>query len=1080
MSTAKDKVFNIALDSTALQESRSRKLQFTELAEDTKKSAFLNFVDTVNGIDGKYKIPIGKITPDKKGTNAKDVNVLVPVIPMLYSTTDLDKNKGLTIRQGWLYIYVNGFLWRELEVLEKGYMRDVNLTFYQNWYDRKANCEKDTRIVLPHKVDGVEQTVEVCFSEVQWGWNYINKMGGMDPKDPRLNKLNPNNKTKMPNGGDPAGNRVKRMTKVTNLGDYINGFESSPTSAEIISIAKTKKSMPRELHAPSKLGAIFLHDPIGVAKLLKEEHTRFSIEFEETSGKMSIGEYALAVMTNELKDAEISTLQKDPASKKIVEDKLQNAPLRRALENGSFYAHWDDASPEQQKAWATEYSKLSDKEFAELSNISQVLDTDKIDQAVKYWEDRKTLVQKHQIAAGKETVAMMDDDTQAITFDNAMLDYFIGNSPARVATGTARMCFFLEFFDFKEGAEYIKKLTDEKNLIGKQLCSASIVQKNQDIFRALESGDLHNFKPKHDEYKLDTDTIRGLTLNATAVTSKLLEHFAKVKASQGKPGLEWIAKQVKNYLGSSINIKVNEDLISVLYNPPKHLSKNVYHYVRPTKSVIAGQKAFYLSLDDRTPTETFKLLKDNAGFKFTFRSLVGVLEIINLYCAWNKVISVKTATNKDKAALGGAIVDIMKFASEMLEILFEEKASLFEKSSKSAYDKADIHQQKTKNRRARNKNNKKKYTKYQMDKKLAAKFSKAGYAAAAYASKYGRWTTMASSATRVLGVLGTAFMLVEGAFEMAEQTNMKGRIGVLIKTGGKSLMAYQSFNTIRFAFFAARGAAAGTVLITAGLMTSEFGIGIIILVVGIIVTIIGEMLMKDANRSKIIKDLDYCFFGQHPYGDWVLFDENEHERKDNSIAKKLNSRGTNIESYSYNIPAELDRIYRDLFIYDGYVEVIQLYKRTKVKSDRYHGYLIRGTLVPSQIVQNKSSFFVNIKLEYYDGTPGKLLTYNHLEVKEFSENSALSKIEFYHILNNDEIKGLKKVTMSTQLDIDGDGKRLVPKNQKKDFLLDSRIHSYYNTRDFFHKGSKIKSSVAIEAFPTMKIEKFDQLYLKKP
>ncbi len=98
------------------------------------------------------------------------------------------------LREGWLYIYRNGHLWRELQVRDNTFMADVNLRRYQGLDIRHASGESDSRVIVPWKIDNQIQTIEIAFSEVQWSWTRINAMGGMEPdmsKEPRLKDSTP-------------------------------------------------------------------------------------------------------------------------------------------------------------------------------------------------------------------------------------------------------------------------------------------------------------------------------------------------------------------------------------------------------------------------------------------------------------------------------------------------------------------------------------------------------------------------------------------------------------------------------------------------------------------------------------------------------------------------------------------------------------------------------------------------------------------------------------------------------------------------------------------------------------------------
>jgi len=980
---------------------------------------------------------------------------------MVYSTPDLNKDNGIKIREGWLYVYINGYLWRELEVSKNSKMHDVNLYTYHHQYDRKATVERDSRIVVPHKIDGKVLTVEMCYSEVQWGWDYIDSMGGMDPIDIRLGENAPDNSTSKT---DAASNRTKCMTKITNLADSLSGYQGDD-SAEIIHIKNVKDQATRLIHLKSKLGAVFLHDPVGIAKILKTEHLRTSFEYEKTKHYIATEEYSLAIFANELMAAEKNALQSDPAATKQVKADLNSTQLAQESRIGAF----QNRSESDKNNIITDYKQQADQKYNELSEVRKVLDIDKINEAVDYWDElsQKQLIE--QLDAGKKVVEFMDTET-GISFDIAMMDYFSGNSSARVATGVGRLCFFIEYFDFEQGLHYISKLTKKENLIGKTVCSAKAIKDHQAIFIALEGKNLISFRPKVDEFKLDTDATRGLMLNSLNVFSKLLEGFSKVKLAEGKAGLEWLATLANNYLGSDLNIKVNEGLIKTLYNPPKHLSKNVVHFLDTTDSVMAKTTMNYISIEGRTPTETFELLKNDPGFKLTFRYLQGVLEILNLYSAWDKVMAVKVASDKDKAALASAFVDIMKFGTEIVEVLSKVKDSMYSRESDKSVNKGLIKQKENLKIQKRLKKGSRKYKKLTSKNNLSKRLSRAGTEAAHYAARYGQWTSIANNATRILGVFGSAFMYAESAFEFAEQTTTKGRFATVTKLYGKMLFANKSLGILRI-ILAVRGTAtAGTAIMGAGLLTSEMGIGIILMVVGVIVSFVSEALLKDANRPKLIKDLDYCYFGQHPYGDWALFDQNEHDKKENT-SKQLNTRGKE-EEYTYDIAAELGRIYRDLFVYDGFVAVGRVLDKPNKQWD---DYVVVGTIIPSQLIQNKTTLFVNIKLEYDSGTQGKLFTTQHLKIRQVSKDAGVPTFELYQKLTADEVRGLNRVTMSTQLDIDGDGKKLVPDNKKRDFTFYKTIGA--NSLQWFYGGNKItKAPEEASALPSISIDLVNEAY----
>lgn len=91
------------------------------------------------------------------------------------------------LRDGWLYVFVNGYLWHEYQVdADSGQFRDVDLRYCQKQDSRAACGDLTCNIVFPLMLDGEETRVQIAFSEVQWSWSRICSLGGMNPEDPRL------------------------------------------------------------------------------------------------------------------------------------------------------------------------------------------------------------------------------------------------------------------------------------------------------------------------------------------------------------------------------------------------------------------------------------------------------------------------------------------------------------------------------------------------------------------------------------------------------------------------------------------------------------------------------------------------------------------------------------------------------------------------------------------------------------------------------------------------------------------------------------------------------------------------------
>ncbi|MBU2707960.1 hypothetical protein KCM76_18335 [Zooshikella marina] len=116
-------------------------------------------------------------------------NVFIPIKPLAYSSTKIDKQEANSVRKGWLYIFVNNTLWRELKVNNNTTYQDVDFTTYRETYSGTQSQKADNayprrkavgvplqEIWLPYKIKGERQTLAITYSEVQWSWPYIQQL----------------------------------------------------------------------------------------------------------------------------------------------------------------------------------------------------------------------------------------------------------------------------------------------------------------------------------------------------------------------------------------------------------------------------------------------------------------------------------------------------------------------------------------------------------------------------------------------------------------------------------------------------------------------------------------------------------------------------------------------------------------------------------------------------------------------------------------------------------------------------------------------------------------------------------------
>ncbi len=152
------------------------------------------------------------------------------------------------LRTGWVYIYRDGYLWQECQVVTGGQLQDVDLCKESGKDQRNSTGRKFHFVLLPYTVNGLEVILEVAYSEIQWSWNRIEYFGGMDPKDERYQ-----GKTQDVNYHSAQQRRLSRFQRI-NLGPLWTG-EQDHSPRDVI-INHDNKHMPVAL----------LSDPLGFAQ----------------------------------------------------------------------------------------------------------------------------------------------------------------------------------------------------------------------------------------------------------------------------------------------------------------------------------------------------------------------------------------------------------------------------------------------------------------------------------------------------------------------------------------------------------------------------------------------------------------------------------------------------------------------------------------------------------------------------------------------------------------------------------------------------------------------------------------------
>ena len=147
-------------------EAQKEKVTVSRVDHDHKHRSLATFKDLENEPKTLYiRIPCpGQPTPillklaedlapvDKDTKMDEWDNVLVPVRPLAYLDSSLDKAKASELQGGYLYVFWNNTLWRELEITEKGYYQDIDVEYYRQLEAEEQQKEQPRNI--PRVADG--------------------------------------------------------------------------------------------------------------------------------------------------------------------------------------------------------------------------------------------------------------------------------------------------------------------------------------------------------------------------------------------------------------------------------------------------------------------------------------------------------------------------------------------------------------------------------------------------------------------------------------------------------------------------------------------------------------------------------------------------------------------------------------------------------------------------------------------------------------------------------------------------------------------------------------------------------------
>ena len=150
---------------------------------------------------GEYVVPLGNNIPSEVFSDNDHLldankweNTLVPLRLRRYLDEDR-RDKG-HLRPGWLYLFRNGHLWRELQIIGRygvNLYQDVNLTEYKGKDQRPATAEAESHVLIPYQFGNKAEPFEIAYSEIQWTWariqSYRRHGQGRPPDETRGRRL---------------------------------------------------------------------------------------------------------------------------------------------------------------------------------------------------------------------------------------------------------------------------------------------------------------------------------------------------------------------------------------------------------------------------------------------------------------------------------------------------------------------------------------------------------------------------------------------------------------------------------------------------------------------------------------------------------------------------------------------------------------------------------------------------------------------------------------------------------------------------------------------------------------------------
>ena len=417
----------IAIDSVYQQNNGHREIALLDIEQGDYYSYLADHT-------GKGIIPIGKISTLKKEANADFSTALAAIVPMAYETPDCDTTKPTTLRNGYLYVYVNGVIWREIKVDNNGKFKDVDLKKYVNNNGfRNAETHFDRVVLLPAKINGKTPDVQLAFSQCQWTWQRIRQLGGMSSDDIRLLEHPDVDVSAI---GDSDNVRNQRMGPPIDISSWDSAMESS-TSGDVTALDKWVDNLDTDIqdivdqqNLDKKVGVVFVKESLHWTAKASLDHQLAWGAFEEYLADLQNPNHTDTAKKEEFKFspyfesallahqyffAENDDMKQVLKTKGIKPNKRHRGPKRYEDADGLIQAiknrtNWADqlSLPDIEKALGMQKrAALKDRILQEKKSLLAILDT----------QDAKQLEHFKQEIADFATLGAREDKHQEWAYD---------------------------------------------------------------------------------------------------------------------------------------------------------------------------------------------------------------------------------------------------------------------------------------------------------------------------------------------------------------------------------------------------------------------------------------------------------------------------------------------------------------------------------------------------------------------------------------------------------------------------------------------------------------------------------------